>query len=247
MDGPSGVRLGIPDAHAMHPERLYHQPNSSVSAVCGLRLRALPQRPIDQVHRAPRFERPARVAISREILVRPDVVVDEDPPWVQTGSFGYSYWWANGRLETDGSGHYAAPNIPAARITLWAAKTGYVQPCAVEADVDRDLHLNIEVMSEASLDVSAQAPRTATGSLLSGAAFETTDEGRQPIRAALVWAEFGGGITAATTKTDAKGRFIMCNLPRDTWLTIQKGGYVDAELRVPDQPATPLDVELKRR
>lgn len=167
--------------------------------------------------------------------------------WVQTRSFGYSYWWANGRLETDGSGHYAAPNIPAARITLWAAKTGYVQPCAVEADVDRDLHLNIEVMSEASLDVSAQAPRTATGSLLSGAAFETTDEGRQPIRAALVWAEFGGGITAATTKTDAKGRFIMCNLPRDTWLTIQKGGYVDAELRVPDQPATPLDVELKRR
>jgi hypothetical protein len=167
--------------------------------------------------------------------------------WVQTTSFGYSYRWANGSLGTDDSGHYVAPNIPAARITLWATPPGYVQPCAVEADVDRDLNLNIEVMSEASLDISAQAPRSALGSLLSGSVFETTDEGRQPIRAAFVWAEFGGGITAATTKTDAQGRFIMCNLPRDTWLTIQKGGYVDASLRVPDRPATPLDVELRRR
>jgi hypothetical protein len=102
-------------------------------------------------------------------------------------------------------------------------------------------------MSEASLDISARAPRTATGSLLSGVAFETTDGGRQPIPAGFVWAEFGGGITAATTKTDAQGRFIMCNLPRGTWLTIQKGGYVDASLGVPDRLTRPLDVELRRR
>src|SRR4030095_14381843 len=59
--------------------------------------------------------------------------------WIQQERSGYSYWWANGPLRSDAAGHFVAPNVPNSQITVFAFQDGYVQPCAVRAEIGSDL------------------------------------------------------------------------------------------------------------
>jgi hypothetical protein len=96
--------------------------------------------------------------------------------WIHTGSFGYSYWWANGPLGSGVSGCFVAANIPGAQISVWAFTPGFLQPCAVSAAVTDNVEVDVELVSQASLEADARLPRTASGPILSCPAWSS----RQP-------------------------------------------------------------------
>jgi len=52
--------------------------------------------------------------------------------WVQTPGFGFSYWWANGPLRSDGLGLFEA-QVPKSHVSLLAVNDDFVQPCAVRS------------------------------------------------------------------------------------------------------------------
>jgi hypothetical protein len=168
--------------------------------------------------------------------------------WLQQGSFGYAYSWATGhRLESDDTGRYSAPSIPDSRVHVWASKPGYVQPCAVWADVRADLSLDVSLVSVATLDATnASRPTTSVGLSLSGVIFEMVSGSRQPVDGAHLSAENAADVVLAQTRSNSRGEFFLCDLPRDTSLKVGKPGYqswfdgVDA-----DRPT--LEIELRRR
>ena len=169
--------------------------------------------------------------------------------WVQQERFGYSYWWANGRLTSDSAGHFVAPNIPDSQITLLAVKDGYVQPCAVTADVTSDRVLDVELMATARFD-TATTPRpiAATGPIVNGVIYETTAEGRQPVPGAAVWVGNAVEVAFATTRSDRGGRILLCNLPKDAFLYITKAGFNDLTKGPMDLSASVnLELEVTRR
>jgi hypothetical protein len=168
--------------------------------------------------------------------------------WVDQSQFGYSYWWANGPLRSDQQGRFRAPNLPDSRITIWAFKSGFVQQCAVTADIGTDLTFNVEVTSVSTLNsLTPPRPQSAHGAQLTGLIFETAAAARQPVADAEIWAEHMLDVTLATTRSDLKGGFFLCNLPANTYLTVTKPGYSRADVG-PFDPSlpTPVEIELKR-
>jgi hypothetical protein len=119
--------------------------------------------------------------------------------WLQKGTFGYAYSWATGhRLTSDDTGRYVAPSVPDARVHVWAFSPGYVQPCAVWADVRADLSLNVELVSVATLEaVNASRPTSSVGPSLSGVIFETISGSRQPVGGAHLSAETAADVVSA--------------------------------------------------
>ena len=78
--------------------------------------------------------------------------------WIQLPTWGYSYWWANGPLFTNGVGEFTAPRLPSAQIMVHAGHRGLVQPCAVIVNVLGAPALQVEVMSASAFD-SLNPPR----------------------------------------------------------------------------------------
>ena len=169
--------------------------------------------------------------------------------WVQQARFGYSYWWANGRLTSNADGHFTAPNIPDSQITILAVKDGFVQPCAVTADVAHDRVVNVEMIATTRFDgASAPRPVAATGPIVNGLIFESTPEGRRPVPGASVWVENGFELAFATTRSDRGGSIFLCNLPTDAFVYVTKTGFNDVSKGPVDLsgPAT-LEIEMTRR
>ena len=167
--------------------------------------------------------------------------------WIQLERSGYSYWWANGPLRSDAGGHFVAPNIPSSEITVFASQNGYVQPCAVRAEIGSDLALDVELISWAVAEsVNPPRPRIVGGPVVTGLVFETTATGRQPVPGAALWIETGFEIATATGRTDARGAFMLCNLPRDAFAYVMKAGYQPWQGRIDTSGTEPLNIELKR-
>jgi hypothetical protein len=139
-----------------------------------------------------------------------------------------------------------APNVPAAQISVWASTPGFVQPCAVTAAVTDNIEVDVELVSQASIEADARLPRTASGPILSGVVFETTSNGRMPVARATDWAEDSVGVTLATTQTDINGCFLVCNLPGSAWLTISEPGFQLVSRPATDLSASVFELELKR-
>jgi hypothetical protein len=163
--------------------------------------------------------------------------------------FGYSYWLINGPLYTGPSGQFVAPGIPHnGRVTITLIHPEFVQPCAVIVDVDRDITVNVEVLSRAALDsLTPPRPQTSLGPSLSGAIYEMTPAGRQPVAGAGIWADKDGLLQVADTMSDAAGNYFLCNLPPGTYLGVHKEGFSDEYLELGDTSvSTSLDIELRR-
>jgi len=169
--------------------------------------------------------------------------------WVQQARFGYSYWWANGRLTSNTDGHFNAPNIPDSQITVLAVKDGFVQPCAVTADVASDRVVNVEMIATARFDGSiAPRPVAATGPVVNGLIFESTPEGRQPVAGAAVWVQNGFEVALASTRSDRGGAIFLCNLPTDAFVYVTKAGFNDVTKGPVDlSGAATLEIEMTRR
>ena len=167
--------------------------------------------------------------------------------WVQEPGFGYSYWWANGPLRSDGLGLFEA-RVPESDISLLAVDDDFVQPCAVRSKVTQDVEVRIEMLAVSALNViNAPQPQSSSEPSVTGKIFETTRNGRLAIAGAKLWAQDALETGLATTRSDLGGGFYLCNLPQDTYIDVRKIGYYPV-LVGPIGGAEPavLEIELKR-
>ena len=145
--------------------------------------------------------------------------------WVQTPGHGFSYWWANGPLQSDGVGRFEA-QVPESDVSLLAVTDDFVQPCAVRSKVTQDVEVRIEMLPKSALNV-IDAPRLQSSfePSVTGRIFETTRNGRRAIAGANLWAQDASEIGLANTRSDLSGGFYLCNLPEDTYIDIRKFGF----------------------
>lgn len=160
--------------------------------------------------------------------------------WVQRPTNGYSA----GRVQTSALGEYGFSLLPDAQILIQAGGPGYDQPCASLVQVaGSNLRVDLEVVSSAEPIVEEEPAAPA----LVGMVYETTPEGRRPVAGARIYDEVFVGIVAATTTTDAQGRYSLCRLPALTSdITAVKSGYSNAEKSVTVDGVRTLDIEMKR-
>ena len=130
---------------------------------------------------------------------------------------------------TDADGRYEFSNVPSGVVVLYAGAPHAYQPCAAIATVSgangvKDLEL---------VDSAATRPETTADSpTLSGVVYRNTGAGRQPVAGAVIEFEYPY-VIAATTITDAQGRYSLCHLPAvrggvEVWLNgVAKGSVVN--------------------
>lgn len=146
--------------------------------------------------------------------------------WVQQEKFGYSYWWANGPLASDGIGRFTAGNLPASQITILAFASGHVQPCAVRVQVPREVPIRVEVVPTSTFDaLNPPRPQLSTEPSVTGVIYEITANVREPIPGVNLWVEEVMDTGIATTLSDLGGRFYLCNLGKAAYLHLSKSGF----------------------
>lgn len=147
-------------------------------------------------------------------------------------------WWSCGRGcgranqgMTDAAGRYKVAGLPEGE-TVWAIarKDGYLQQCIATVTTQANASLDVRLTSIANL--SAARPLSGPGSrTVSGAVFEATPTGRQPVEGAsvAVYSEalLYYGEYVAFTRSDTAGRYLLCGLPegRIPGLYAEKQGY----------------------
>jgi hypothetical protein len=154
---------------------------------------------------------------------------------------------------SDANGRFSFDAMAGLKLKIVATKPGFSQPCRVPVDpgtLDHEVYL----VSDATLSTTGvPATMPLRDPVLRGRVVEQTAEGPRPIAGAAVVGDFTGGMgwaPSATTKTDADGRYLLCNtdvtasgLGLMLWVT--KSGYGDAFVEVPTGQID-LDIELKR-
>jgi hypothetical protein len=167
--------------------------------------------------------------------------------WVQEPSRGQT----TGPVPTGADGRFSFTVPPGAEVRLQSSADGF-QPCQVvvraNTDVTQDVHV---VADRQQLGSRLPAELLARTPLLSGVVYEQAADGRRtPLAdARLSLDSLGGlGFVAATTLTDADGRYILCGLADDpsTYLFAWKDGYGLFESTVNVAGNTTLDIELRR-
>ena len=141
--------------------------------------------------------------------------------WVDAGTMGYSYWWANGRRGTDGSGRYELIDLPGSAIVIvdaWVDGHAYVQQCAAPPiRMEADATVNMQLVSKENVSSSPEGIPLAPGfRFVSGVILENTPEGQRPVRGTMVDYEPYMDSPAAFTFTDANGRYLICGIPADS-------------------------------
>jgi hypothetical protein len=131
-------------------------------------------------------------------------------------------------VSTDADGRYQFLNVPNGRVVLSGAGPHFYQPCAAIATVSgansvKDLEI---------VDSAATRPGTTADSpTLSGVVYRSTGGVRHPVAGVVIEFEYPP-VIAATTITDAQGRYSLCHLPAgrgglDLWLNgVAVGGSV---------------------
>jgi hypothetical protein len=167
--------------------------------------------------------------------------------WVQEPREGRT----TGQLPTDGSGRFSFTVPIGAQVRLQSSINNGYQPCQVmvraDSDVMQDIHA---VLDRQQLGAQLPAEFLAHTPLISGVVFEQTDEGRRPLADVRVELDGLGGLgwVAATTLTDANGRYILCGLADEpsTYVYASKSGYKLFESMVRVAGNTALDIEMRR-
>jgi hypothetical protein len=167
--------------------------------------------------------------------------------WVQAPTLGYSYWWANGALYSNGNGEFTAVNLPESEISIHAGHQGWVQPCAVNSPVPQSAYLQVEVLrGSAFATANPPRPQLVQGTSMTGTVFETVNGVRQTVPGALIWAYSVAEVDLASTMTDLQGRFFLCNLPSQVMLLTTKDGYRLNEAWPVAGNASAVEIELIR-
>jgi hypothetical protein len=130
--------------------------------------------------------------------------------------------WCN--VRTDQSGQFVT-YVPASKINVHIDKPGFVQPCAVAAEMPGP-ELRVEVTSTATLEsLDPPRPQSAQGASLTGVIFEVTNGVRKPVAGAKLLAQRFDGIDVAATVSDLQGGYFLCNLPEVARIWVIKPGF----------------------
>ncbi len=167
--------------------------------------------------------------------------------WVDAGRYGYSYWWANGPVHSDAAGNFQLPNLPPAKGWLQAGKDGYVQQCALPViSLDSNANLEVALVARANLSADvASVPASAPGQIVAGRILENTASGTQPVAGAFIDFEPVMDYPAATTYSDADGRYLLCGVTAGQGASIGVGlGPRVTYVPVPPDQSLNLDIVL---
>lgn len=138
--------------------------------------------------------------------------------------------------------------LPDSRISVHVHKEGFVQPCAVSAEVRASVALQIEVVSATTLNsVSAPRPQSVSGIPLSGTILDGSTGTPQPVANAYVWIEQYDDFPVATTRSDLSGHYFACNLPTTVVMYVSKPGFRTAQAVVNPLQTPTFDVTLQRQ
>jgi hypothetical protein len=146
--------------------------------------------------------------------------------WIDLGNFGYSYMWGNGPRTTDSAGRYVLTNVPdGARVLVDTYKSEYVQQCAAPPiQIFADASIDLELIARNNIIVTPQSIASKPGfRTITGVIYENTEDGRRPVAGAFVDYEPVMDSPAATTYSDASGRYLLCGLPDDRTVDIGAG------------------------
>jgi hypothetical protein len=171
-------------------------------------------------------------------------------------SNGSGHWMSD---VTEADGRYELWGIFTNAIAVLSASKGdslansYRQPCVHELTVTSDMSVDIEIVPQLAGGAAATAAaRRGTGPFLTGVVFGQGPDGtRAPIPDAVVSLDGDVAPLAATTITDANGRYVLCGIPRGSheFAATAAGGY-DITKNPPQKidiaGDMTLDVELKR-
>lgn len=169
--------------------------------------------------------------------------------WVQTGSSGYSWWYANGPLYTDALGQFTAANLPDATALIWVHTPGYVQPCAVRTRVGPGTtRVRVELMPASAFESGTPSPpQNSVDPIAVGRVFERTASGRVLLPGVGAYAVDAMGDPHADTVTDANGLFHLCALDAGLSVELWKRGYVTRNVSLNEfQGPAAIDIELQR-
>jgi hypothetical protein len=145
-------------------------------------------------------------------------------------------------VRTDQSGQFVL-YAPDSTINVHFEKPGFVQPCAVAAEVPGP-ELRVEVTSTSTLEsLDPPRPQSTQGASLTGVIFEVTNGVRKPIAGAKLLAQRFDGIDVATTVSDLQGRYFLCNLPAVARVWVIKPGLPPEVFSI-DSSQTTRDIEL---
>lgn len=124
------------------------------------------------------------------------------------------------------------------------------QPCLASALVDKDTTIDVQVFPIGS---SSTAP-PAAGPMITGFVYETTPQGRKPLRGVWAWLEVGTADSwwVAQTQTDDAGRFFLCRVNAPVRMVVSSyqdmvvSGYPHGVEFIPGTGDMSFEIELKR-
>ena len=136
-------------------------------------------------------------------------------------------------------------SLPASALVWFQVyKDGYVQQCAAPSvTIQRDVTTDLALVARSNLTATATQAALPVLRSVSGTVVEITPTGKQPVAGVFVDFEPLEDFPAATTYSDAAGRFALCGLPQNDVVTIGAGlGARVAYTKVP--PGQTIDIEI---
>jgi hypothetical protein len=161
-------------------------------------------------------------------------------------------------VETDQNGRYTVQvHVPDSRPLspkplVFVAGAGLhaagQQPCLASAKVDKDTAIDVEVFP---VD-SSSTPPAGAGPMITGFVYETTPQGRNPVRGVWAVLEVGQSYWVAKTQTDDAGRFFFCRVNAEVQMIVNDNevmsasGYKDGVAYIPGTGDMFFEIELRR-
>jgi hypothetical protein len=157
-------------------------------------------------------------------------------------------------VETDQNGRYTAPVTVLPKTRVFVAGAGIhaagQQPCLASALVDKDTTIDVEVFPVGS----SLTPPPSASPMISGLVYETTPQGRKPVRGVVAWLEVGwaDAFPTAKTQTDDAGRFFFCRVNAalrmgvSTYQDMVAAGYTGGVAHIPGTGDMFFEIELRR-
>jgi hypothetical protein len=145
-------------------------------------------------------------------------------------------------VDTDQNGRYTAQVTVFPKTLVFVAGAGLhaagQQPCLASALVDKDTTIDVEVLPVGS----SSTPPPSASPMITGLVYETTSQGRKPVRG--VWAHLQVGFTdswpVAKTQTDDAGRFFFCRVNRPVQMVVSEVAHI------PGTGDMYFEIELRR-
>jgi hypothetical protein len=148
-------------------------------------------------------------------------------------------------VDTDQNGRYTVQVTVLPKTVVFVAGAGLhaigQQPCLAAALVDKDTTIDVQVFPIGS----SSTPPPAAGPMITGFVYETTPQGRNPVRGVWAWLEVGwaDSYPVAKTQTDDTGKFFFCRV--DAPVRMGVSGYQEPQ-SIPGAGDMYFEIELKR-